>query len=70
MDLADPKNLYAAATLATAAASALTDPGLVDHPIAASSVKYLNGQWAASTTVMHPRAADCTWERNTDYNQP
>ena len=59
-----------AATLATAAASALSDPDLVDHPIAASSVKYLDGQWTASTTVMPPRAADCTWERNTDDNQP
>ena len=41
--------------------------GLVDHPIAADSITYLNGKWTASTELMPPRSADCTWEDNTDY---
>jgi hypothetical protein len=42
--------------------------GLVDHPIAGSSVTYLDHGWTASATIMPPRAPECTFEPNTDYN--
>jgi hypothetical protein len=45
------------------------DPGLVDHPIAATSVTYLDGKrWTASTEITPPRPAECTFVANTDYS--
>ena len=48
--------------------SAANTDGLRDHPIAGTSVMYLDGDWTASTTIMPPRPAICSFEENTDYN--
>jgi len=43
--------------------------GLVDHPIAASAVQYLDGSdWTVSATIVPARTADCDFEANVDYN--
>eukprot|EP01051_Picozoa_sp_SAG22_P022558 SAG22_NODE_5447_length_1012_cov_1.972618_1_plen_243_part_10 len=58
----------AASAAATAASSGASD-GLVDFPIAGSAVYYLDGSgWTASSEIMPPRPAECTFEPNTDYN--
>ena len=45
------------------------DNGLVDHPIAADSVTYLDGRWMASAELMPPRPASCSFLPNTDFHK-
>ena len=43
--------------------------GLTDHPIVASSVHYLDGDgWSASAIIAPPRAPDCDFLNDTDFN--
>jgi hypothetical protein len=53
----------------TSSGGTTDDNGLVDHPIAADSVTYLDGRWMASAELMPPRPASCSFLPNTDFHK-